>query len=136
MYELKIQLIALNSINPINSILCNGRSPLTINEMRDPIARQPPILGHNKVRNEPENRNTGHDNRRIVEILPGDRKLIGREQHSNHPPIPEHANNLERLAEAPQTPLRLGEALGRAQEARETDQAVRCGAGHARGGNE
>lgn len=74
--------------------------------------------------------------RHTVKIPPRNGKRIRREQHRNHPPIPKHADELERLTPPPKTPLRLWKARGGAEQARDTNQAVGRRAGDAGGGDE
>lgn len=71
-----------------------------------------------------------------VQIFPRDGKCVWREQDCNDPGVPEYADELEWLAEAAQAPLWLGEALGRAEEAAEADEAVCGGAGDTGCGDE
>lgn len=68
-----------------------------------------------------------------VQVRPGDRKRIRGKEHSHDPAIPKHPDELERLAQPAETPRRLGEPLGRAEQPPKADQSVRRGAGHARG---
>ncbi|GMG09531.1 unnamed protein product [Aspergillus oryzae var. brunneus] len=71
-----------------------------------------------------------------IQIRPGNGKRIRRKENGNNPPVPEHADELERLAPLPEAPLGLGKALRGADETGETDEAVGCCAGDTGCGDE
>jgi len=134
--------------------------------VRDAVPRQPGLLGSDPVRDEREDGHAGHDDRCIyirvslvgkvprsilfvrkrgekgreikltVQRLPTNRKLIRREQHRDHPRVPEDPDELERLAPPPQTPPRLREPFRREHQPAQADEAVRRRRGHARRGDE
>ena len=59
-----------------------------------------------------------------IQVLASDREGVGREQDSDNPAIPEDTDELERLAPAAETPLRLREPFRSAEQAAQTDQTV------------
>jgi hypothetical protein len=70
------------------------------------------------------------ETKHTVQVLASDRPLVGREQDSDNPAIPEHTDKLEGLAPTSQTPLGLGEPLGCTQQSTETDYSVSGSAGN------
>lgn len=65
-----------------------------------------------------------------VQALPSDGPHVRREQHRDNPTVPEHTDELERLAPTTETPLRGRESLGSAEQPAQTDQTVGSSAGN------
>lgn len=76
------------------------------------------------------------EKKRTVQVLASDRPRVGRKQDSDDPAIPEHTNELERLAPPTETPLRLGESGRGAEQTTKANQTVGCSAGDTGGRDE
>lgn len=71
-----------------------------------------------------------------VQVLASNRPDVRGEQNSDHPTVPEHTDELKRLAPPTQTPLRRRESVRGTEQATQTDQSVGCGTGDTGGRNE
>lgn len=92
---------------------------------------QPAITRDEPPRDDSEDRHDAHDHRCVVEVLAGDRELVGGEEDGHHPAVPQDGDGVERLAPPAQAPRRLGEVLGRQEEPAEGDEPVGGCRGHA-----
>lgn len=112
--------------------------------MGDAVAGKPGTLRHHEVRDQGQNSDTTHNDRRVyrsmsaristtistkenltIQSLTCDRPGIGREQDGHNPSIPKYTDELERLAPSAKTPRWLGEAFRSAEQSAQTDEAVR-----------
>lgn len=111
-------------------------STFAIDEVSDTVPRKPCTLRHHEVGDQGQNGDSGHDDggicsasqryeklevikkkkkkkmlKRTIQVLSGDWPLVGGEQNSDNPAIPEDTDELERLTPATETPLWLREPV-------------------------
>lgn len=102
--------------------------PVRLERLLYSVTWKPSFSRNDEVGDDGEYCYNRHDHRSVVEVLSSNRELIGREQDSDDPAVPENRNELKWLAELSKTPPRLGESLRGEQEPGKTDKTVgRCG---------